>query len=155
MRQAQTVEDRVADAVKEKELRQAAEDQIASQKSAQIATRRPKELLGRARTMFIQSGTSFFEPILLQNALRKRQEFESWEMAIIDGWDKRNVADVIVEVDRPLFTFTFTYKVTDRSTGMLLATGKLTAFDSNEAAPQLAARLIEEIKKARAESRKN
>jgi hypothetical protein len=46
--------------------------------------------------------------VQLQNALRKRAEFETWELALIDGWDKRSVADIFVEVDRPLFTFTYT-----------------------------------------------
>jgi hypothetical protein len=75
-------------------------------------------------------------------------------MAIIDGGDKRNIADVIVEVDRPLFTFTFTYKIIDRSNGMLLTTGKITAIDGNAAAPILAKRIVEDIKKARGEAPK-
>ena len=72
-------------------------------------------------------------------------------MAIIDDWQKRKVADIVIDIDRPLFTFTFTYKITDRENGVLLASGKITAFDGNAAAPLLTARIIEEIKKARGE----
>lgn len=149
---AQTVEERVADSIKEKELREAAEDKLAAEKSARIAAKSPRSLLGSARTIFVSSNTSYFEPVQLQNALRKHSEFEAWEMAIIDGWDKRMIADIIIEVDRPLFTFTFTYKVTDRSTGRLLTSGKITAFDGNAAAPPLAKRIVEDIKKARGEA---
>jgi hypothetical protein len=74
-------------------------------------------------------------------------------MAIVDGWDKRNVADVIIDIDRPLFTYTFTYKITNRSNGGILATGKVTAFDGNSAAPKLAQRIVEEMKIARGEAR--
>ncbi len=74
-------------------------------------------------------------------------------MAIVDGYDKRNVSDLLIEIDRPLFTYTFTYKITDRSTGIILATGKTTAFDGNAAAPKLAGRIIEEIRKARGETK--
>ena len=74
-------------------------------------------------------------------------------MAIIDGWDKRSLADIIIETDRPLFTYTFTYKITQRSNGILLATGKITAFDGDAAAPKLAGRIIEEIRKARGETK--
>jgi hypothetical protein len=148
---SQSVEQRVADSIEEKELREAAEEKLAAEKSAQIASRSPRALLGRAQTIFVDSSTSYFEPIQLQNALRKRSEFEAWEMAIIDGWEKRKLADIIIEVDRPLFTFTFTYKIMDRSNGILLTTGKITAFDGNAAAPLLTARIIEDIKKARGE----
>ena len=85
----------------------------------------------------------------LQNALRKRDEFDSWGMAVVDGYDKRGVADILVEIDRPLFTYTFTYSVTHRATGIVLATGKVTAFDGNAAAPKLAAKIMEEMKRAR------
>jgi len=151
---SQTVEQRVAESIKEKELREAAEDKLAAEKSARIASKSPRALLSRAQTIFVDSNTSYFEPIQLQNALRKRSEFGIWEMALIDGWDKRNIADIIVEVGRPLFTFTFTYKIIDRSNGMLLTTGKITAIDGNAAAPILAERIIEDIKKARGEATK-
>jgi hypothetical protein len=151
---AQTVEQRVADSIKEKELREAAEDKLAAEKSARIASKSPRALLARAQTVFVDSSTSYFEPIQLQNALRKRSEFEAWELAIIDSYDKRNVADIVVNVDRPLFTFTFTYKITDRSNGILLTTGKINAIDGNVAAPLLAQRIVEDLRKARGETTK-
>ena len=151
---AQTVEERVADSFKEKQLREASEDKLAAEKSARIASKSPRALLSRAQTVYISSDTTYFDSIQLQNALRKRSEFETWEMAIIDEYSKRSVADIIVEVDRPLFTFTFIYKITDRSNGILLSTGKITAFDGNAAAPILAERIVKDMKKAREETTK-
>lgn len=153
VRPAQTVEERVADELKEKALRKAAEDKLAAEKSARLAEKKPKALLSRARTVFVSSGTDFFEPIQLQNALRQRAELDTWQMAIVEGWSNREVADVLVEIDRPLFTYTFTYQITDRETGIVLATGEVTAFDGNSAAPKLAGKIIEELKKARGESK--
>lgn len=149
VRPAQTVEERVADEAKEKQLRKAAEERRAAEESARIAATSPGALLAGARTVYVVSGTSYFEPAQLQNALRKRPEWEEWQMAIIDAYDRREVADLFVTIDRPLFTFTFTYQVTHRATGVLLAAGKVTAFDGNAAAPQLAARVVGEMKKAR------
>lgn len=151
---SQTVEERVADSIKEKELREAAEEKLAAEKSARIASRSPRALLSRAQTIYVESSTSYFEPVQLQNALRKRSEFEAWELAIIDGWEQRKTADIVIDVDRPLFTFTFTYKITNRTNGILLSTGKITAVDGNAAAPLLTARIIEDIKKARGEATK-
>jgi hypothetical protein len=152
IRPSQTVEERVADEVKAKELHKAAEERIAAEEAARIAETNPKALLRSARLVFVDSDTSFFEPVQLQNALRKREEFDAWQMAIIDAWDKRNVADVMIAIDRPLFTYTFTYKIISRN-GVLLATGKVTAFDGNDAAPKLAQRIMEDMKIARGESR--
>jgi len=97
---SQTVEERVANSMKEKELREAAEDKLAAEKSARIAAKSPQSLLGSGRTIFVSSNTSYFEEVQLQNALRKRSEFEILEMAIIDGWDKRNIADMVIEQAR-------------------------------------------------------
>lgn len=153
IRPHQSVEERVADEVKTRELRKAAEERIAAEEAARIAETSPKALLRSARVVYVGSGTSFFEPVQLQNALRKREEFDAWEMAIVDGYDKRNFADVIIEIDRPLFTYTFTFKITNRSNGIVLATGKVTAFDGNDAAPKLAQRIMDEMRVARGETR--
>lgn len=155
IRPAGTPEERVADEVKLKELRKTAEEKAAADEAARIAATSPKGLLRRARIISIYSGTDFFEPVQLGNALRKREEFERWEMAIVDGysWDQRNIADIVVSIDRPLFTYTYTYQITNRSNGIVLSTGKVTAFDGNDAAPKLAARIIEEIKVARGEAK--
>lgn len=153
IRPSQTVEERVADEIKAKELKKAAEEKAAAEAAARIAETRPKALLSRARVVYIYSETDFFEEVQLQNALRKHTEFDAWQMAIVDGWNKRDNADITIYIDRPLFTYTFTYQIIERSNGIVLATGKVTAFDGNSAAPKLAQRIIDEIKAARGESK--
>ena len=153
IRPSQTVEERVADEIKEKELKKAAEEKIAAEEAARIAETSPKALLSRARVVFIRSDTSFFDSVQLQNALRKREEFDTWQLAIIDGWSKQDIADIVIEVDRPLFTYDFTYKITDRRNDIILAIGKVTAFDGNIAAPMLAKRIIKDMKAARGEDK--
>jgi hypothetical protein len=149
VRPAMTVEERVANDMKEKALRKEAEEKLAAEESAKIAEANPRTLLTKARTFFIDTNTKFFEPELLQNSLRNRPEPGAWQLVVIDGYDKRNVADVLVMIDRPLFTYTYTYKVTHRATGIVLVAGKITAFDGNAAAPKLAEKIIEEIRNAR------
>ncbi|HSE31203.1 MAG TPA: hypothetical protein VLA93_06470 [Pyrinomonadaceae bacterium] len=150
----QAIEQRVANEIKEKQLRKEAEEKLAVEESNRIARLRPEELLSSGRTFYIYSDTDFFEEVQLQNALRKRTELSDWQLSILDGWKSREVADVWVEVDRPLFTYTFTYQLIHRSTGKVLATGKVTAFDGNLAAPKLAARIIQDIKKAKESPKK-
>jgi hypothetical protein len=148
-----TVEERVANDLKEKELRKAAEEKAAASEAARVAETSPQALLSRVRVLYIDSNTTYFESVQLQNALRKHAEVAAWQMAMVDGWDKRKIADVIIEIDRPFFTYTFTYKITHQNTGIILATGKVTAFDGNAAAPMLAQRIVEEIRKARGEAK--
>jgi hypothetical protein len=153
IRSSQTAEERVAEEVKLRQLRRAAEEKLAAEEAARVAETSPKNLLRRARVMYVTSSTSFFESVQLQNELRKRDEFDRWEMAIVDHGDRYNAADVILEIDRPIFTYTFTYQITNRSNGIVLATGKITAIDGNAAAPKLAARIMEEIRVARGEAK--
>lgn len=148
-----TVEEKVANEMKEKELRKAAEEKRNAEEAARIAETNPKTLLSRAQVLFMRSNTEYFETVQLQNALRKRSEVDTWGLAMIDGWDKREIADTEIEIDRPLFTFTFTYKITNRRTGILLSTGKINAIDGDAAAPMLAERIIEDIRKARGEAK--
>jgi len=149
-----TPEDRVANEMKEKELRKAAEEKKAAEEAARIEATSPKSLLSHARILHIYSNTTYFESVQLENALRKHNEVEAWQIAMIDGGGQRDVADTNIEIDRPFFTFTYTYKITNRNTGIVLATGKLNAIDSNAAANMLADRIIDEIRKARGEVKK-
>jgi len=151
---ASTPEERVANEMKEKELRKAAEEKKAAEEAAKIEATSPKALLSHAHILHIRSNTTYFEEVQLENALRKHNEIDGWQIAMVDGWEKRDVADTVIEIDRPFFTFTYTYKITNRNTGIILATGKLNAMDSNAAASMLADRIVDEIRKARGETKK-
>ena len=144
-----TVEERVANEFKEKQLRKEWEEKLAVEERNRIASMRTEDLLSKSRTFYINSDTKFFEEEQLQNALLKRTEFKTWELSIVDGWNNREAAELWIEIDRPLFTYTFTYEIMHRRTGKVLATGKVTAFDGNVAAPKLAERIIDDIKRAK------
>jgi hypothetical protein len=146
---SQTVEERIADEIKAKELLREGSERSAAAESARLAETSPAALLRRARTFYVSSNTSFFTPELLQFELQKRTEIEEWGYAIVDGWGNREIADVLVEIDRPLFTYTFTYKLTSRGSGIVLAVGKVTAFNGNAAAPRLAKKIVKDIQLAR------
>src|ERR1044071_1054538 len=69
-----TVEEKVANDVKERDLRKAAEEKRVADEAARIADTSPKALLSRARILFIPANTDYFETVELQNALCKRKE---------------------------------------------------------------------------------
>ncbi len=104
------------------------------------------DLLRSARTIFIWSGTVYLRPELLENALRGRADFQSLDVAIVKD---RQAADLVINLNRPLFTFDFTYSVTHRQSSRLVSSGKVTAFDGNGAAPKIAKELIRQMQSAR------
>jgi mono/diheme cytochrome c family protein len=106
------------------------------------------ELLRGARSVFITSRTVYLRPELLENALRKRTDFQSLDVAIVKD---RDAADLVIELNRPLFTFDFTYSASHRQSSVLVASGKVVAFDGNGAAPKIAAELIRQMQLARAQ----
>lgn len=107
--------------------------------SQAVAKADPAEILRLARTLAIQSRTAYFTPALLARVLLKESAFNSLGLKVVE--DPR-VADLIIQVDRPLFTYDFTYTVTSPATSLLLASGKVIAFDGAAAAPKIAKNLM-------------
>jgi hypothetical protein len=88
----------------------------------------------------------YFTPDSLEKALAGQKGFESLGLVIVK--DVR-VADLLITVDRPLFTYTFTYSVTDPRTTRVLDSGKVTAIDGGAAAARIAKQLVNKWAKAR------
>ncbi|HKQ74576.1 MAG TPA: cytochrome c [Blastocatellia bacterium] len=107
-----------------------------------------RDLLRAARTVFIRSDTVYLRPELLENVLRGKADFQSLDLAIVRD---RQAADLVIDLNRPLFTFDFTYSITHRQSSRLVASGKVTAFDGASAAPKIAKELIREIQSARSQ----
>ena len=112
---------------------------------ASLDEAKPDEMLRATKTLAVTSRTSFFTPDALERELAKRPELAAWGIKIVQ--DER-VADIIVKVDRPLFTYDFTYTATDKRTSIVLASGKVMAVDGVRAAPGIAKDLILQMAKA-------
>jgi hypothetical protein len=104
------------------------------------------DLLRAVRTIFIMSDSVYIRPELLETALRGRADFQPLNIAIVKD---RDSADLIISLNRPLFTFDFTYSVTHRQSSRLVTAGKVSAFDGNGAASKIAKELVTQMKSAR------
>lgn len=82
----------------------------------------PIDVLRSAQTIFIRTKSVYFKPATLENALLKRDEFQQWSLAITR---EEADADLIIEVDRKLFTTKFIYSVLDPRTNRVVASGKV------------------------------
>jgi hypothetical protein len=122
------------------------------QSSAAISNADPKQLVKSARTIFIHSKTSFLTVDTLDRALALQKEWPQLELTIVQ--DQR-VADLLIEIDRPLFTYVHTFVITDKKTSIVLDSGKVTAFDGTIASGGLAKDIVKFFAAARVPSTKS
>jgi hypothetical protein len=148
------------------------EQQIASGTNSSTETTavgiRPKKFLAyeelarkfeSAKTVSIRSLTVWLEESDLAQALGKRPEFSAWGYELVtpgkyqtsSGRDVEIGAlpDLTIEVNRPLFTWDWTFSIEDRKAKQSLASGKLTAISGPTAAPELAQAIVGAIANAR------
>jgi len=111
-----------------------------------VVTADPNEVLRSARTIFVMSRTVYLKPDQLENDLGKLPGFK--ETGLVFVRDAR-AADLKIELDRPVFTYTFTFVITSMETSVLIMSGKVTAFDGNFAAPKIAKEILKQIQVAK------
>ena len=95
----------------------------AQEKAQAEATKQtPTEVLKSAQTIFIRSKSNLFKPATLENSLLQRDEFQLWGIAVTRTQED---ADLIIEVDRKVFTTSFVYSVLDPKTNRVVASGRV------------------------------
>ena len=109
------------------------------QSSAAIADAKPQEIVRNAKTIFIHSKTSFLTVDTVDRALEREKQWPELGLTIVQ--DPR-VADLLIEIDRPLFTYVHTFVVVDKRTSIVLDSGKITAFDGTIASGGIAKDLV-------------
>jgi len=109
------------------------------QSSAAVVGSDPKQILKNARTIYIHSKTAFLTVDTLDRALALEKDWPKLEMTIVQ--DQR-VADLLIEIDRPLFTYVHTFVIVDKRTSIVLGSGKVTAFDGTIASGGIAKDII-------------
>ena len=109
------------------------------QSSEAISDADPKQIAKEAKTIFIHSNTAFLTVDTLVRALLLQKEWPHLGLTIVQD---RRVADLIIEIDRPLFTYVHTYVMTDKKTSIVLDSDKVTAFDGTIASGGLAKDIV-------------
>ena len=107
----------------------------------------PVSIMRSARTIFVRSMTVYLEAELLESELRKRPEFKSLELAIVKD---EQMADIRIEINRAEFSFNYTFTATNPQTSVIVASGKVTAWHGDFAAPRIARALLKQMQAARA-----
>lgn len=102
--------------------------------------------LAHARSLRVRSNTTFFSTFMLEKELMGDSRFRTLGLELVNGYQG---GDLLITVDRPLFTYDFTYSVTSAQSGVLLLTGKVTAIDGPHAAEGIGNKLVQALQDAR------
>jgi hypothetical protein len=106
----------------------------------------PVSIKRSARTIHVRSMTVYLEAQQFENELLKRPEFKSLELAIVK--DPR-MADIRIEINRAEFSFNYSFTATHTQTSMVVASGKVTAWNGYFAAPRIAKDFLNQMQAAR------
>ena len=118
-----------------------------SQTGATAATSTdPKQILKNAKTIYIHSKTPFLTSDTLDHALRQQQGWLDLGLSIVAD---PHAADLLIEIDRVIFTNIHTFVLSDRKTSIVLGTGKVPAFNGIIASDPMAKNIVDIISAAR------
>jgi len=106
---------------------------------------KPGYLLRIARSLAVCSRDRHIPVDTLIGELLREKGFSDFDLNIVRD---QHSADLVMQIDHPLHLFDFTYIITDRRTGVVLASGKVIAWDGIRAAPPLAKKVVAGLKDA-------
>jgi hypothetical protein len=115
---------------------------------ARAAGADPAKLLNSVRTIFVASSTKFLKPSQLEDEIRKRPEFKTLGLRIVND---KNLADLEIRLDRTSpISFFYTFSIFNPETGILVTSGKVLTWDGHNAATEMATEIVKQIQVARA-----
>lgn len=114
------------------------------------------QILKKAQTICILSDTDFLSSATLSRALLKQKDWEKLGLSIVDSprndnprISKPRPAELQLQIDRVIFTHIHTYVLTDKATGVVLASGRVRAFDGVVASGPMAEQIVKILSTAR------
>jgi hypothetical protein len=99
-----------------------------------------------ARTISVCSQTAFLTVSTLDRALMKQK---GWEKLGLNLLEYPRGGDLQIQVNRLVFTHIHTYILTDKATGIVLASGRVRAFDGVVASGPMAEQIVKALSAAR------
>ena len=114
--------------------------------ATKIAKTDANKVAKTVRTFAVKSDTWLVPRDLVLEAIQNHKDFSGLDLVLVNDWQ---IAQVRVEVGYVDWTFDYTYKAIDQKRDILIASGKVTAFNGYLAAPEIADAIVEKMKKDR------
>jgi len=103
------------------------------------------DVLRTFKTIYVQSKTPLAKPQLLAGELQKNANFDNWGLSVTTN----PAAEVLIEIDHQPGWFYYTYAMTHQSSGLVLAVGRVDAWDGKYASAKIARELMKRIARVR------
>ena len=103
------------------------------------------DLLRTFKTIYVQSKTPLAKPQILAGELQKNASFDAWGLSITSNPG----ADVVVEIDHQPGWFYYTYAMTHQSSSIVLAVGRVNAWDGKQASARIAREIMKRVARVR------
>ncbi len=110
------------------------------------------DILRTFKTIYVQSRTPLAKPNLLAGELQENFDKTTWNLSISSNLGG---ADVVVEIDHQPGWFYYTYSMTHLASGLVLAVGRVDAWDGKNASIKVAREIMKQIAKARNPPKEN
>jgi hypothetical protein len=104
------------------------------------------QILKNAQMIYVASNTDFLTVSTMDRALLNQKNWEKLDLNIVESCRQ---ADLQLRIDRLIFTHIHTYVLTDRKTGIVLASGRVTALDGVVASGPMAEQIVKILSAAR------
>jgi hypothetical protein len=106
----------------------------------------PAEIMRTFKTIYVQSKTPLAKPQMLAGELQKSGDFDKWNFSITI---EAATADVVIEIDHQPGWFYYTYSMTHQASGVVLAVGRVDAWDGKYASAKAAKEILKRIARVR------
>jgi len=97
--------------------------------------------LRTSKTIYVQSKTPLAKPQMLAGELQKNDNFDSCGLSITNN----PATDVTIEIDHQLGWFYYTYTMTHQSSGIVLAVGRVDAWEGKYASSKIAKEIMKRV----------
>lgn len=98
-----------------------------------------QQALRSAKTVYLKSKSAFLLVDSLDRTLIQQKDWPRLGLNIVQD---KSAADLVIELDRPIFTRVHTFVITDKKTSAVLGAGRVIAFDGTIACGGLAKDIV-------------
>jgi len=103
------------------------------------------DVLRTFKTIYVQSKTPLAKPQMLAGELQKNANFDTWGLSITND----PAAEVVIEIDHQPGWFYYTYAMTHQASGLVLAVGRVDAWDGKYASAKIAKEIMKRVARVR------
>lgn len=106
----------------------------------------PQQILKKAKFIYVYTYSELIKSETMNESFLKNPDFKKLDLALVN---ESKFADLVIKVEHQLFTFNYLYTITDKTTSVVLMSGKTVAWDGKGASNTIVRELLKKLKTAK------